>query len=720
MKASANTSSASVRDLPEAPRSFNEEGKVFTRRWFVAAEWTLLALLLLQFVFHTAPKAWQTLNSDFPNYYLTARLTREHYDTSRIYEWIWLQRQKDHRAIDQSTVGMPPITAFSTLVLYPLATMPALKAKHYWLAINFCLLLATLWLLHSLTSLPWRRLLLVVALSFPLRANFLLGQYYVLLLFLLTLACFFYVDRRRFRAGVLIGFSAALKIFPVIFLLFFLRKKDWRAFTGGVAAILSCFAVSILVFGWELNRTYITQVLPATFRGECLAPYNLQSASLSALLHRLFVFEPQLNPHPAMNLPWMFAVLHSILLIVIAAPAILLIIPAEYSPRRISIEWASVLLASLAISTSPASYLFTLLILPAALIWRLLDEKGKHGWTALLLSLYIAAGFLGGRTGGGDGWIALLEVPRLYALILLAAFSYLVLLQQEAHYESKSGRTQWSIAVCAILMASVVINLRHQHGLYSDYRWRISEPAEVLSMTHPATQRDKTLSIALLSGGYHLATPRANTVTFSDKRDGDYLAVTAADDKQWVEHAGAESTIRLLGTVREDIDRAESPVASPDGRWLAFLREDHGRARLWVRNSGDPDDSGRLITAPQFNILEMSFLPDGSLVFAAVTAGQTSLFVAHQNGSVRYFDADNSRYPSVSPDGHWLAFSRLQRGNWNLWLRDLRTGQTRRLTDVECNDTDSSWSEDSQTLVYASDCGRGLWLPALCRRRIPR
>lgn len=57
-------------------------------RWVRIVDWALVALLSIQFFARTLPNAWHTLNTDFPNYYLTARLAREHYDTSRIYEWI--------------------------------------------------------------------------------------------------------------------------------------------------------------------------------------------------------------------------------------------------------------------------------------------------------------------------------------------------------------------------------------------------------------------------------------------------------------------------------------------------------------------------------------------------------------------------------------------------------------------------------------------------------
>ena len=85
---------------------------------------TVLVLLGCYLFGHTLPRAWRSLNTDFPNYYLAARLTREGVDPSRAYEWIWLQREKDHRNIDQRVIGLVPITPFSTLAMWPLTSLP--------------------------------------------------------------------------------------------------------------------------------------------------------------------------------------------------------------------------------------------------------------------------------------------------------------------------------------------------------------------------------------------------------------------------------------------------------------------------------------------------------------------------------------------------------------------------------------------------------------------
>src|SRR6185503_14404180 len=131
-------------------------------RW---AERGALFLLLLYISFHVMPRAWKGLITDFPNYYISARLVHEGYDTSRMYEWKWLQREKDHRAIGVRVIGLLPITPFSTLAAWPLSGLAPLTAKHIWIILNLLLLIPLSWMLRSMTGLSYRRIALVFALS---------------------------------------------------------------------------------------------------------------------------------------------------------------------------------------------------------------------------------------------------------------------------------------------------------------------------------------------------------------------------------------------------------------------------------------------------------------------------------------------------------------------------------------------------------------------------
>ena len=688
-------------------------------RWLRVGEWLLFALLAVQFCVGTLPDAWKKLNTDFPNYYLTASLVHEGYDTSRVYEWTWIERQKQHRELDQRLVGMVPITGFSTLMVYPLTWLPALAAKHVWIVFNFGLLLATLSLLRALTQISWRRIALLAALSTPLRVNFMFGQYYVLLLFTLTLALYLYQRERRLLAGVMVGIAAGLKIFPVVYFLYFVRKRDWRALAGGIVGGAGAAGVSVLVFGWQLHRTYLLQVLPSTLRGEGLDPYNLKAASLSSLLHRLFIYEPLLNPHPAVNAAWLFAVLHPVLQMAVVAPALLLAAPGDRDARRVRLEWAAIMLASLAISTSAASYLFTLLLLPACVV---LEAVGRRSYFALIgvMLMFVASGTLSGTEQGTEGWSALLAVPRLYAAVLFCGVLYAMLISLRRHEGAQFGweGSAWAVGLALVVALGVAGNLRHQRGLYDDYRWRVQKAEDVYLSANPAADGDSTLYVAMRGAGYQSAVQTGEATQFSAASEDDVLGVTAAAGHRWEERTGRTSVVMPEGAQVEAIPKAESPVASPNGRWLAYLREDHGRGRVWVRTLGQAQSEDRPVTPPELNAMEMSFLPGGELVFSAASDGRPGLFATQKAGGVQPLGAGEARYPAVSPDGRWLAYSQLDGGNWNLWLRDLTSGGEQRLTHAECNSMQPAWAVDSKTLVYASDCGRAMWFAEICKRRV--
>src|SRR5439155_16451605 len=100
------------------------------------------------------------------------------------------------------------------------------------------------------------------------------------------------------------------------------------------------------------------------------------------------------------------------------------------------------------------------------------------------------------------------------------------------------------------------------------------------------------------------------------------------------------------------------------------------RDSIWLRALDQPESRDRRVTPAEMNVMEMSFLPNGSLIYSAESnGGRPGLFLVDQAGSISSLGPDEARYPAVSPDGHWLAFSKLHSGNSHLWLRDLHDGQ---------------------------------------------
>ena len=261
-----------------------------------------------------------------------------------------------------------------------------------------------------------------------------------------------------------------------------------------------------------------------------------------------------------------------------------------------------------------------------------------------------ASRICGGANNRGEGWFALLGVPRLYVIILLCVFTYAALIRQELNRNAKRDRLAWSMALGTILIFSIASNLRRQHTLYVDYQWRTPVPKEVFMAVHPTVEEDAALFVAMRDNGYHVAVEGVDATKVGNTGD-DELGIAAANGDRWVEQTGHESKIVSVPEGRTTIRQAESPVASFDGRWLAFLREDHGRARIWRRALDRSDDIDKPMTSPELDVLEMSFLPGGGLIFSAVSKGRPGLFVADRNGGIRSLEMGETRYPSVSPNG---------------------------------------------------------------------
>ena len=125
------------------------------------------------------------------------------------------------------------------------------------------------------------------------------------------------------------------------------------------------------------------------------------------------------------------------------------------------------------------------------------------------------------------------------------------------------------------------------------------------------------------------------------------------------------------------------------------------------------------LTPVQWNVYEASFHSDNEYAVSAVENGALPkiILMDPRQKNIPIMIAA-SRYPALSPDGQWLAYSHLDNGFWNLWLRDETSGYQRRITTVPCNQIQPSWESDSKTLLYGTDCGRSVWFTAIARRKV--
>ena len=703
-----------------------------------AVEWLLLASSVGIFLWRGFVPAWKTLNTDFPDYYLAARLYRQGYPLEKIYDWTWVQRQKDHAQIDQPIVTFTLLTPFSLLPVLPFGSWPPLMAKHGWLVANLVFLGITGWLLCALSGLGARRVAILIFLALvPLRTNFLFGQEYILLLLLLTLAAFLYWRNRPIASGLTLAVAAALKIYPGLFILFFARKKQWRA---GLSLLLGSFALwmlSILLFDLETVRTYLVEVMPWALRAEGQDPYNFNWNSFSALLHRLFVAEPDLNPHPLIHLPAAYALLQPVCQGLIFVPFLWLLSSSRSDSAREKLEWGAFVAMLLMLSTNPASYDFNGLILTAALGVGYLTAAGRRGEAAALLVLYtlVCSPLYRWAPTAPTGWHTLLGFPRLWVMTALWICLLFVLARSapeplRARLQAREAKAFTGLWLVLVGLGAG-LNWAQLRSEFNNYASRLAAQPGSLLATDPVVSGQQVLLTAMTGVGYHTAAVRQDSLAFfTFPGDSFHPAGAPGFTEAWVELASDHSRIirfSLDGAAQpdEDIEEAqdaESPAVSPDGRWLAFIRETRGRGELWIKElRPGPSDvatpAEKRLSPTELDVLDVTFDPSNRVIFSARHGGPPMLFAtgAATGEIVALGWRAPRRYPAVSPDGRWLAFSERQVNYWQLGVEDVETHVKLRLTDSDCNSIAPAWYPDSKHLVYASDCARGYSLTALCR-----
>jgi hypothetical protein len=229
---------------------------------------------------------------------------------------------------------------------------------------------------------------------------------------------------------------------------------------------------------------------------------------------------------------------------------------------------------------------------------------------------------------------------------------------------------------------------------------------------------------AFTSAGYRLVTQRQNTLTSDAPADApfDDLSFAGGFGHLLVERASSPRSqiVDLQQSSRLVVDGGREPMLSADGSSVAFLRDDRGRGRLMVQRAFESNSATEAaLTPPGLNVYEASFISEDEYAFSASEEGLPPQIyltdTTHANAAIAL---DVSRYPAISPDGKWMAYSHLDHGMWNLWLRDQETGAARRIADVPCNQIQPSWESDSRTLLYDTDCGRSVWFTAVARRKV--
>ncbi len=712
-------------------------------RPLVILEVGLILILSALAVWKGIIPAWRILNTDFPNYYVAARLIRAHYCLDRLYDWIWFQRIAGKFGISHQLVGFLGLTPFSALPIVPLSWLPVLEAKRIWIICNVVLLATGVYLLARQSGLSYRTACLIALCAvIPLRTSFLFGQMHILVLLLLAAAYAFHMRGRQIGSGCCIAIAAVLKVYPVFFCIYFLIKRRWKALGAALAAMALCLLLSCILTGPEAMRAYFFQQLPRSLQGESGNPFLSTLTSSSALFHRLFLYEPDLNPHPLIISPSLYALLYPLWQAFLAGIALYRMRGGFRADEREALEWSMFLCLLMFLSSAPASYQYVAVIAAAVpTVSILLNQRRWPAAAAVYLSLYIAS--CNATTMSVDGWVTVLT-PLLYVKlwcgVALIVFYCVLLKPLVADRHTSAGKLlMWptarafAVVICLWIPAAAsawfhVSRARPEDRMVAD----VSDAAYM--KTGPVATDAGVAYLAMLRRGYRvLSTNEASFVNNQAPRSADELsfATTRSGKDVWIEEASAVGS-RIVHVVEKSqtpsvaIDDAETPALSGDESLLAFVREDHGHGSLWIidlRKWSGPGSSNApvKVTSESFDVRSVAAGAGNTFLVSAVSRGRESIFVAEDGLPPQLLAQGNGPLdsPAISPDGKVLAVRELIAERWQLVSLDLSSHMWKQLTHGDCNAYTPSWKDD-HTLLYATDCMRGMGLATLASLTVDR
>lgn len=188
-------------------------------------------------------------------------------------------------------------SSFAAILLGLLHLLPwPLKA---WGALQVLFTLA-LWLLpfrfifrEKMHALAWTALFF---LSVPILHNFSWGQVSTLLLLLPVMGFLLYERGRWPSASACFALAISIKFYPVVFLLYFLLKRDWKTL-GATAALTFLFLVVVPagVLGPRTSLEFIRQVQQSVADNRPSIVANPNSQYFPSVMQRLANIDPEQN-----------------------------------------------------------------------------------------------------------------------------------------------------------------------------------------------------------------------------------------------------------------------------------------------------------------------------------------------------------------------------------------------------------------------------------------
>jgi hypothetical protein len=393
--------------------------------------------------------ALSKVDTDFPNYFTAAKIVADGGNTDRLYDNGWFQDQMRRYQIGKASEGefkpFPPPTA---LLLVPLARLQPLAALRVLTGVSVLCLICSIILLAKILSWSLVDSAVFVLLSgYAVLGALRLGQPYILVSLTCILGYYARLKGRPLLAGLCFGLFTPIKYFPVVILVYFAFRKEWKVVLSGAAAILTVAAVSVGILGWKIHEDFLSSVLGNHLiaKLDLQNPFAVSYQSFDSLFRRLFIYDATLNPQAPFALPRLqgIAVLITKASILLVAIATLVKLARRAGDSATGPSIGILGVVTLLLAPATATYHFVLLWLPVGLLIDYFVRQGAPVRACFILGIYGLIGFFPYRYTipfEGRGGLTALAYPRLFLLLaMFIACVHFIWNQAQSAREVRTG-----------------------------------------------------------------------------------------------------------------------------------------------------------------------------------------------------------------------------------------------------------------------------------------
>lgn len=296
---------------------------------------------------------------DFANYYFGGQFLVDGTFNSDTYFPYLFNKQIADLGYSGIFASYAPNTPFLALLFTPFSFVSLATAKLIFNTISVSVFLISLYRLTRFYKIKSIYIVFIPLLFFvPIRNELLFGQVYFILFFFLTEFWLAYQKERFLKSAIFLSLAILLKVFPVVFLLIFLFKKEFKLllYTSSISFLL--IGISTLFTGFDVWLFWLNSVLPKASNGEIAMAYVDNYQSVFMFLKRLLVADSIENSNAIYHSPLFFKAL-------IFAYKIKLIGIGYFVTKRISnslLVFSFWIMVSILLSPYGSTYTFILLI----------------------------------------------------------------------------------------------------------------------------------------------------------------------------------------------------------------------------------------------------------------------------------------------------------------------------------------------------------------------